>query len=370
MTQFAVFGDLHLKPHIKQAFPDLQGDAYHYFNEAIDLCLELKIPAVIPGDIFDNTHPDWMSAAVFRAGMDKMREAELQVFFGQGNHDYHPTHPGPVALHNWPMHYHNLNFQLGPWKCFGLDWRPGNIVKEAFKEVPEDADILFTHQCWTEFMKHGSECSFADVHYAHTVISGDYHATEFKDAANADGEPLRVWSPGSSCMIQINEPSQKYVLLVADDGTGTPKVTPHHIQTRPFYMRGARDEAQFEQELLLLAQVADQCKLLKLPEHIRTPMIRFCYHESIVDAKTRIDAVAKEHPAFVWLDCEREDRTEAVDVSDTASFINQAGALEQLVPAGRMRDDVSALLNTHDVSVVMKQIESNFFRDLEGPDNI
>lgn len=58
------------------------------FGQMIDLAIAEKVDfVVLPGDIFDNSHPSYRDFRMFLLGMNRLKDAGIPVYYCTGNHD-------------------------------------------------------------------------------------------------------------------------------------------------------------------------------------------------------------------------------------------------------------------------------------------
>lgn len=58
------------------------------FERLVDLALNEAVDFVVmPGDLFDNSHPSYRDFSMFVAGMERLNQASIPVYFCNGNHD-------------------------------------------------------------------------------------------------------------------------------------------------------------------------------------------------------------------------------------------------------------------------------------------
>ncbi len=58
------------------------------FERLVDLALNEAVDFVVmPGDLFDNSHPSYRDFSMFVAGMERLNQASISVYFCNGNHD-------------------------------------------------------------------------------------------------------------------------------------------------------------------------------------------------------------------------------------------------------------------------------------------
>lgn len=233
MQPLGIFAaDLQLAPITWVKHPELRGDAYHSLDQLCEQAITHRVPLFLLGDIFDKSHPDAASVQEFCRQMQRMADACIDVYIIRGNHDY--TDPPWPLVSSWPQWINGRTIELGGYRFYGLDFTNRGRLADALKEVPLGTDVLLAHQAWAEMQGIGAtDGSFADIHHAVWMITGDYHVAGVWRGESASG-PITVFSPGSTCMQALNEPPEKSCLLVCADKGGL-QVNTLVLDTRRFY---------------------------------------------------------------------------------------------------------------------------------------
>ena len=231
---FVFCADLHLEDGAWSSKPTIYGDSYYSFKQIVDYCIEHRLPLILGGDVLERKQNQARPIAKLCEGLSRMQTAQINVYYIQGNHEYDRNAPW-LSVHPWPIHLHDTGVQFGDAEVgiWGLDWLPRGEIQEALKQVPEDTDILITHQVWKDFM--GSvgriECELTEVHHVHTVLAGDFHVTKVAESVNAQGKPIKMLSPGSTAMQDIGEDQHKSFFVICEH-EGEIVFTPKKLKTR------------------------------------------------------------------------------------------------------------------------------------------
>jgi hypothetical protein len=181
---------------------------------------------------------------------------------------------------------------------YGLDWLPRGEIQEAFKQVPADTEILITHQVWKDLMGNVGrpECELTDVHHVHTVLAGDFHITKTVESTNAQGQPIKMLSPGSTCMQDIGEmPDKSFFVIGRITTTGSIVFTQMPLKTRKFLGYTVKDQETMD-ALCAGGFASDIAKLIdpSLPEAINKPLVRVKFDKRLPDAHLRISTAIGE----------------------------------------------------------------------------
>ena len=298
MTPLFVFcADTHLVDGAWASRPAIYGDSYYSFEQIVDYCIEHDLPLVIGGDILEKKQNLARPIAKLCENLTRMQLAKVPVYYIQGNHEYDRNAPW-LSVHSWPIHIHMMPWIIRGAKVHGLDWLPRGEIQEAFKQVPADTEILITHQVWKDLMGNVGrpECELTDVHHVQTVLAGDFHITKTVESVNAQGQPIKMLSPGSTCMQDIGEVPEKSFFVIGRIPTTREIVfTPIQLKTRRFLSYTVKDQETID-TLCAGGFAADIAKLIdtSLPEAINKPLVRVKFDKRLPDAHLRISTAIGE----------------------------------------------------------------------------
>lgn len=297
---FVFTADLHLEDGAWTSRPGIYGDAYFSFAQIIDYCIEHRLPLILGGDVLEKKSNSARPIAKLCKGMDRMRSVGLDVFYIQGNHEYDRNAPW-LSVHEWPQHIHNVMLNIHGATLYGLDWLPKGEVQEAFKQVPQNTDILITHQVWEDFMKGvgRTECSLSDVYRAKTVLAGDFHVTTTVEGTGANGQPVTMLSPGSICMQDCGECPTKYFFVIGREDDGRIVFSAQQLATRPFLSFTVKEQALLDSLcagglLTAVEEVRDKCGADHRAAGIDKPIVRIKFDKNLPDAFLRLTTAAGE----------------------------------------------------------------------------
>jgi hypothetical protein len=356
--------DTHLWKRAWARHQDLCDDSYKSLEQIVDLAVKLGVPLLLAGDIIDKQKPDPETVSVLVSQITSMESSGLALYYTQGQHEYDANTPWLGALSDWPTHIHEKTVKLdkvGGVSIYGLDWTPANAVKAKLAAVPRNTTLLVCHQVWTDFMgdKPGTaECSLSDVHNTRMVLTGDYHSHVRKKAKNAQGEPLEVFSPGSTCMQSIDEDPSKYVYVLSDDMS----VASYKLDTRSCYR-------------VILGSPADLDAFLASPDlkdllayddkdPLGKPILDVLCSKVILDGHKRITAaVADKAFLFIRMDKEVTDISENL-VSERIATGGLRACLDMVVePGSQLFKDSQSLIDHPDPKAELGRIKAKFFEE-------
>jgi hypothetical protein len=294
---FVFCADLHLVDGAWSSRPAIYGDSYYSFEQIIDYCIAHKLPMIMGGDILEKKQNLARPIAKLCAGLSRMQAADVPVYYIQGNHEYDRNAPW-LSVHEWPIHMHEARFDINGVSVCGFDWLPRGEIQEAFKRVPANVDILITHQVWKDLMGNVGrpECELTDVHHVQTVLAGDFHITKTVESTNAQGQPIQMLSPGSTCMQDIGEaPDKSFFVIERIPTTGAIVFTPMQLKTRKFLGYTVKDQETLDKlcagEFIRDIQAVSTALL---PEEIRKPLVRVKFDKRLPDAHLRITTAVGE----------------------------------------------------------------------------
>ena len=290
---FVFCADLHLEDGAWTTRPAIYGDAYYSFEQIIDYCIEHDLPLILGGDVLEKKSNSARPIAKLFEGLTRMQNNRVDVYYIQGNHEYDRNAPW-LSAHPWPIHMHEARFNVRGVTVAGFDWLPRGDIQEAFTRVPTTVDILVTHQVWKDFMGTlgRTECELTEVHHVQTILNGDFHVTKTVESTNAQGKPIKMLSPGSTCMQDMSESPEKFFFVIGRvPTTGEIVSTPVQMKTR-----GLISYRVETQELLdelcagkLLTEIqAKATEAANLPGHIQKPLVRVKFDKNLPDAYLRV----------------------------------------------------------------------------------
>jgi hypothetical protein len=291
---FVFCADLHLEDGAWSTRPSIYGDSYYSFNQIVDYCIEHKLPLILGGDVLERKQNQARPIAKLCEGLSRMQYAQLNVYYIQGNHEYDRNAPW-LSIHPWPIHMHDTGAMFGDLSVWGLDWLPKGEIQEAFKTlVPEDTDILITHQVWKDFMGNigRTECELTDVHHVQIVLSGDFHVTKVVESVNAHGKPIKMLSPGSTAMQDMGEDQQKSFFVICEHD-GQIVFAPKRLKTRGAANYVVKDIDALDQ-LCAGGFAKDIAKLVETAQaggyhpDVHKPLIKVKFDKRLPDAFMRV----------------------------------------------------------------------------------
>lgn len=287
---FVFCADTHLADGAWASRPAIAGDSYYSFEQIVDYCLTHNLPLVIGGDVLDVKRNLAAPVRTLCEQMSKMQKANLPVYYTQGQHEL-DRNTTWMSVHPWPKHVNERAFVINDTRLWGIDWLPRGDIQEAFQRVPADTDILVCHQVWKNLMKNigRPECELSDVHHVKHVLTGDFHVHTIEHDTNAQGLPVALYSPGSTCMQDISEAQDKYFYVISAQGSEF-TAQPVPLRTRRFKAYTLTDQNSLD-VFCASGFMADLPQLVMspaLPPGIDKPLVRVKFDKRLPDAHLRI----------------------------------------------------------------------------------
>lgn len=368
--------DLHLDRCNWKNRPKLAGDSRWAFEYLCTQAIEREVLFVLAaGDLLDVPEPDSETVEQVRKQLDRLQEANIEFLYIQGQHEFADP-PWFQAVHSWPTHLHGQAVSLrSGFDLYGLDFQRAATLEAELAKIPATADMLMCHQVWLEFMGGVAVCegSLARIPHVKTVLTGDYHRHELKTVVAADGRKVRVFSPGSTSLREINEEPNKNFWLLDEAGGMTSERIPTRIVLRtPFTLA---DEASLE---TFLAEVdahiaearADAVKL-GLPEELQTPILRAAHQETLSDAARRIIRAVGD-TAHLFLTSVPVETPERVELRERREEVRSQGMLgclaQRAKPKSRLYKDAARLLQAADAELELAEMRKETELELEVKD--
>ena len=209
--------DLHLKNRdiTWQLHPELRGDTAFAIDQIIEYSEEINPDLfVLAGDAFEGKEQRGWPIDQARRLIDSVCCKSDGLLFVTGQHEQmSPGEPQILnAISDRAHHAHHLSFRWCNRDVYCMDYaRPTDIEREIAL-IPEDTEILITHQVWEEFMGSRGEVAATSIATRGNllVITGDYHVCA-DHSVRCGTRYIRLLSPGAVCMQRTNEPPQKYI---------------------------------------------------------------------------------------------------------------------------------------------------------------
>lgn len=301
-------------------------DINRAFEHAVNIAIDRKVDVVIlPGDLFDTTHPPLEVALFVRDQAKKLRDQGIRLFAIDGNHD--------MCANNW-LHLCNVSgdFATEPLSSgakmhkmvisrdgqsitlVGIDYMRRSMITDVMNNLVKDgvhADVLVLHQGVYEAAPHIQAADLSAVQIAATAKSmgvkyvalGHYH-----DFKMFEHDKVVFCYPGSIEKIASNEADGKKVVEVRFVNGCLSSVV-HDIPGRPF-------------EFFIVKEEADIHKFrVALDGYKNSPFIYVRYISAIPDVAARLEAAIDGRFMFKLLpDVE-------IDLGDNLSWTKELAAV-------------------------------------------
>jgi hypothetical protein len=364
---FALACDCHIAPSAWTR-SGIDGDSHHAFAAVRQICLARGVDLLLGGDVFDVLAPSNADRKFLRHEFDHFERAGRNVYYIQGQHELDRKVTAIESLHDHPVSIDGRTVEVGPYGIYGRDWQPAARIPDLIAGVPTAADIILGHQTCEEHMGSGRhvECELrlVDLPHVHAALFGDYHYEQRTELIRPDGSRLWAYSTGSLCMQSIDEPESKSILVFGDD-LGAPERVPLPGRFCDRLVISTPDDLEdlIARGLSELADLAaDHARKWELPEPLLRGLLQVTYPEDLPGAYTRLLAACEGRFHFFPKPVHEEladDPAEAAMLAAVAAG-GMLAAMEQMVPAGRLRDDSVRLYKAPDRIAALEELIGDF----------
>lgn len=339
-----VFADSHLQGHTWKLRP-IHGDAYFSFEQIVTAAIESGSRWIIgAGDLINRRVNEPEPIIFLRRQLKRMQDHGICFAYNQGQHEMDEDSPWMHLGEDNAVHLHKHPVEIGGLNVYGLDFQPKGKLQEELAAVPENTDVLVCHQVWSDFMGEQTlpQGEIADVVHGNLLITGDLHQSLYKAKTyrRKDGQLLRVFSPGATHQLKINEPSDCYFGMLSDDG----KIHRYPLRTRLFTQFSVTTPEQLEAFLAdvstRLSEAQRYAETQQLPAALHTPLWRVIYSHRLSDLPARIAKIVEGRAHLFWKelpaepeDIEEKDQVvrEFVQKRDPGDLITLESTLPQAV---------------------------------------
>jgi hypothetical protein len=301
MINLAIFAaDLHLCQRTRSSFPNMLGDSYFGLRQLIDLANQYKLPLVLAGDIFDKAMVDSQTLHVYINELSRLQPG-LHVYAIEGDHELANPKWFTFSDRAVALAGQSVKLDCDVW-LRGIDFQRADTLPVKLLEARTVFDtveslrntILVTHEGWAEMRGLGlTEGKFSDISGFTTVVSGDFHVHGCWQGQNAENLPLKVYSPGSTCMQSVSESPDKFALLCAwspETGISFQQIP---LRTRPFFQLHIADTIEIKHALDDLAKIVENAKTADLPVEIKTPFVQLETQVDLNSVNTELRQLSK-----------------------------------------------------------------------------
>ena len=307
------------------------GDAAFSLDQIVTYAVHNHAKAVIgAGDLIDKQRNRAYPIKEFFRQLDRLRTAGIPFFYIQGQHDR--DNPTWLSAHSHAQHLHGKLIEEDGVRVYGMDWQPADKIHDEMARIPAGTDILVAHQVWGEFMGGVTtpEANFADVPVVATVFTGDLHVHRQFVTNGKDGQPLVVYSPGSTCRQSIDEQSDKYFMTLRN---GVWESIP--LRVRPTLDdTEITDDASLDKYIsnLTIKMAATAENVVDLPPHMRRPYLRVKYAAELNDAARRLEIACVDKAHLFLKEIPRhKEKLVAATVSNDVAVLTPASLLPMAV---------------------------------------
>tara|TARA_B100000745_G_scaffold300218_2_gene253356 strand:+ start:2860 stop:4008 length:1149 start_codon:yes stop_codon:yes gene_type:complete len=310
-----VASDLHLKKRTWSNRP-IEGDSYFAWEQIVDRAIAVEVEVVIlAGDILDKQINGSGPIVKLQEGIEKLGAAGIKTLFIQGQHEYQEMPWASLSKHAIHLHRNEATsldpfIEVAGYTIAGIDFQAKerlqdelSYVAETLKSPPEKT-ILVMHQVWEEWMGERAlpQGKLSDVDNwlpgLGLLITGDLHESHVED------EPLRVLSPGSTCMQSISEPEDKYMYFLSSVD-GSLEIKKNTLLGRPFidwpFIGTVADiEDCIREYYTVYEDSQSHAEQHSIPAEICKPLVRFQYEHSLSGEIHRLEKLVGDTGHIFW----------------------------------------------------------------------
>jgi hypothetical protein len=196
-----------------------------------------------------------------------------------------------------------------------------------------------------------------------TMVTGDYHVYRKVETRGRDGQELLVISPGSTAMQSIDEPPEKYVAVLHEDGKWTRK----KLRTRPLIAwEDITTAAHVDRAIELLAEQIAKAwdESNDMPDEVRKPLLWLKYDRDLGDVQRRLLKVIEGKAHVFWKELVKErPEVEQRRTAARAAGQRRGTTMESLLPeylAGKtlehLQPTAQRLLQSEDVEGELRRL--------------
>lgn len=366
-----ITADWHIRRHDRIWYrrDNIFGDTANSIEQIVQIANEYAVEYVLLlGDLFDLKLQQSDALQVMRLALDHFEHNGQQVMYVQGQHERSEP-PLLAALHSWPEYIHNklVRIEEIDANIFGLDYCNPINVEAALGAIPEEADILATHQVWRDFL--GADRGDAWFGWAKPVryiFTGDLHQT-----INEQRGDKYIVSPGSICMQDIGETPDKFVHILYDDMS----VRAVKLKTRQLFEQRIHNEDELD--AFMANWQANPARIPRADVHrnIATNLLRVHVAADLKDARQRIEATIGSDVHLFFdripvdvqqMSADAELRTRVVLDGGLEGCINAFYADDPAVRADAVRLARTRDIQTELIEIYKERINDGINSDGEG----
>ena len=348
-----VAGDLHLNLRTWNS-RSIENDSYFAWEQIVNRAIRAEVEVVIlAGDILDKQINGSGPIGKLQEGIEQLGSAGIKTLFIQGQHEYQEVPWASLSKHAIHLHRDEVTsfdpfIEVADYTITGIDFQAKerlqnelSYVVETLKTAPERT-ILVMHQVWEEWMGERAlpQGKLEDVSKwlpgLGLLITGDLHESRLQD------DPLKVLSPGSTCMQSISEPEDKYIYFLhkTENSIGAPKVSKELLLGRPFidwpFIGTAADIEDCIREYYTVYESSQaHAEQHSLPPEICVPLVRFQYAHSMSGDMHRVEKLVGDSGHIFW----KEHLPEALEEQGAVTSSNRV-TMESLLTSLECEEDV------------------------------
>jgi len=352
----ATTADLHLRNYIWSSRPRIKDDAIISMQYVFDYCIQNRLSLKLAGDIFHTLAvlPDFV-APLF-ACLDRMQEANLPVYYIQGNHDNNMT-PW-LSLHKWPISLEGITQEIKGTNeiIHGIGYTDSDSLVERLKLVSKDKAIntLLMHQAEKQAMpfNHNFELSWVPDNIR-LVLIGDIH----KAQSYSLGRTNLIY-PGSPSVTDISQVETRTFTVETAEGANT-IARFEQIPGRGVYRIDVKTDNDIPKAIEEVKRVAATDKRYFNLE----PIVRIVYAPALSEKVSQIFLPMRDaFSVYTWLDVKSAEDSLQHTFQCTSSTQDRVNVMHKVisdnVPDPLLRDILMRLFSEEDTqAILMPELE-------------
>lgn len=365
--------DWHLSPTSWKRHPKIRRDSYYSLSQIVDLSIELNVPLVGAGDLFDIKAPPSESVVFCYEQMQKLAKHNLEMFYVQGQHEY--AEVTWLSLCSNAKHIDSFKtsdgtgpriFDVNGIRICGMDisFSPVEFAINCAKlHAAAESDFLFdlfvTHQVWADFIKKRDPVFMLEnALFAKVIYTGDYHKLEALDVNGT-----LCLSSGSINMQANNENPIKEIFILHDDLSVTKKT----IKTRPFMSYDLKTEDDLRKLLNTHNDVLLSGWCHKdLPEEYSTPLVSVKYQNNLNNAFDSLTEKFREwNYDLTPTDFFSEEMTAAAERREIKDIVDVTDCVSQFVASDSVAyKDALRMFDSVDIEAELQSMRKEHLNQL------
>lgn len=332
-------GDMHVTHYIWTKHRDIIGDGRLGFEQVVDQAIRLRDEGAIRylfllGDLFDTINPHTSLIAFVRKQLERCQEANLPVYYIDGNHDKRTT-PWLEAIHDWPQ-YVGDGKPFHPTGCpvmAALDYNDATTVEDWCAQLDSEVEVIFLHQQCRQYMDIPGMWDF-DLAWVPTTVKRVIMGHVHEPWTHEFGDDQIAYYTGSTHLRAIDQQHPKSALLLRKN-LEVDRVTLQERYIRHYNVASAEDLQPITSELDAVTS------------HVLPPVIRLYFIHEMKDAVDQLVTELQAKP------CSPIVITKSVTTFEKPAAIIKPGQLTSAISPSEV---LSEIVNNDEEPIVFRTV--------------